>query len=323
MGIDRKDMRAERLRQQLSLRAMALKVERVSETLLWRLEEYPGEITHPRIALRVAKAYNIDDPYSLMHADWRGREIPPPPEPSKDLLVSIRGLGREHKNGYTSYYAKDKEAKIKPVYSNEDKEIVDMNGPAIAMLMMMRELATSDVSRKIMNRNPDWLRNRLQSSRKMHYGDAKALAKALGAPVNTIIAGCPEREMRKIFPDSFFEASEETKELLCRLSPNSNRKVNKHEVKQWLEEKGLTAFADMCRWSKLHGLPLMFLYNCSNAEGDHHVSFADAKVIVRETGIPPEKLYLREEDARVFTCASGTLSAPATGRTARSRSAAK
>lgn len=316
MGIDRKDMREARKRMQLSLKAMSLKTEslsgkRVSEKLLWLLEESEANVTHPRIALRVAEAYGIDDAYSLMNPEWRGKEIPPEPEPSKDLLISIAGLGKEHKSSYTSCYAKPRSVcggGSRKTYDGEDKELVDINGPAVAMLVLKSGKNSSDIDRDCDGKHSGWLRETLQGSERMRYGDIRILSVLLDVPKEVLLRDCPEEKLRKYLPDSYFEATPETRKRLASMSSASVREVDTARIRRRLEAMGKNDYKGMCELSLQAGLAKGHIYTfATKAKGS---TLADAARIMEVLGLPPHKFFKREEDALVFTCASGALSAP-------------
>lgn len=312
MGIDRKDMREARKRMQLSLRAMSLKIEslsgrRVSETLLWMLEDSEANVTHPRIALRVAEAYGIDDPYSLMNPEWRGKEIPPEPEPSRDLLASIAGLGKEHRDSYTSYYAKKRKT-----YGVEDRELLDINRPVVAMLVMQSDKSSRDIERYCSVKHNGWLAETLRGTGSVRRGDVIALSGMLGVPTDALLPNYPETELRKYLPDSYFEATPETRKRLANVSPASVREVNIGNIRRRLEAMGKNDYKGMCELSLKAGLSKAHLYSfTTKAKG---TTLADAARIMEVIGLPPRKFFKREEDALVFTCASGALSAPADRR---------
>lgn len=298
-----------RRQMQFTRLAMALKCK-CSDTLIWLLEEDDRNITHPRIALRIAEAYGMDDPYQLIHPKWRGQQIPPP-EIGERLMASVAGLEAPKA-------AKPKKVKhIKmPEYNTENSEIVAINGPAIALLLLAKDISYQGIARGLNHHGADWLRDALRRRRRMRLGDVKALAGLLKVPANILLADCPKERLRKYLPASYFEADERTREALTARSTMTMCRVNKDAFRQKLEDMGLTKFKDLCAMSESVGLARPFLYNFL---WSHHerATLADAAKMMQAAEMTPEEFFAEEEDARVFTCAGGALSAPTDRRRTR------
>lgn len=295
---------------QLSRKAMGLKCK-CSETLLCILEEDESSVTNPHIALRVADAYGIDDPYQFMNPKWRGKKILPV-VPDERLLASIAGLEPPKA-------APPKRVRViqMPIYNTKNSEVVDINGPAIALLLLARGVPYQGIALGMKHHGADWLRDALRRRRRMKLGDVNVLAELLKVPANVLLADCPESILRKHLPKSYFEADAQTREALVSRSTLTMCLINKDAFRQKLADMGLTTFKDLSAMSESVGLARPFLYSFL---WSHHerATLADAARMMQAADMTPEEFFAKEEDARVFTCASGALSAPTDRRRVRS-----